>query len=96
MLQSMGSQRVGHNLTTEQQQTKRFPYEMRMHTKSLQLSLTPRNPTDCNPPGSSIHGILQTRVLEWVAMPSSGDLPNTGTEPSSLMSLALADRFFYH
>ena len=29
------------------------------------------NPTDCSPPGSSVHGLLQTRVLEWVAMPSS-------------------------
>ena len=27
---------------------------------------------DCSPPGSSVHGILQARVLEWVAMPSSG------------------------
>ena len=53
-------------------------------------------PMDCSPPSFSIHEILQTRVLEWIAMPSSGDLPNTGTEPSSLMSLALADRFFYH
>ena len=30
------------------------------------------DPTDCSPPGSSVHGILQARVLEWVAMPSSG------------------------
>ena len=29
------------------------------------------NPTDCGPPGSSVHGLLQTRILEWVAMPSS-------------------------
>ena len=29
------------------------------------------NPVDCSPPGSSVHGILQTRILEWVAMPSS-------------------------
>ena len=29
------------------------------------------NPMDCNLPGSSIHGILQARILEWVAMPSS-------------------------
>ena len=28
------------------------------------------NPTDHSPPGSSVHGILQTRILEWVAMPS--------------------------
>ena len=27
---------------------------------------------DCSPPGSSVHGILQARILEWVAMPSSG------------------------
>ena len=26
---------------------------------------------DCNPPGSSVHGILQARILEWVALPSS-------------------------
>ena len=38
---------------------------------------------DCSPPGSSVHGILQTRILEWVAMPSSRDLPNSGTEPRS-------------
>ena len=29
------------------------------------------NPMDCSPPGSSAHGILQARILEWVAMPSS-------------------------
>ena len=29
------------------------------------------DPMDCSPPGSSVHGILQARVLEWVAMPSS-------------------------
>ena len=36
-----------------------------------QLCLTLHNPTDCSPPGSSLHGILQARILEWVAMPSS-------------------------
>ena len=29
------------------------------------------NPTNCSPPGSSVHGILQARISEWVAMPSS-------------------------
>ena len=29
------------------------------------------------------HGILQTRILEWVALPSPGDLPNPGIEPRS-------------
>ena len=42
-----------------------------MHAKSVQLCLTLCNPLDCSPPGSSIHGILQTRILEWGAMPSS-------------------------
>ena len=39
--------------------------------KSLQLCPTLCNPMDCSPPGSSVHGILQARILEWVAMPSS-------------------------
>ena len=32
---------------------------------------TPCNPMDCSPPGSSVHGILQARTLEWVAIPFS-------------------------
>ena len=35
------------------------------------MCLTLCNPIDCTPPGSSVHGILQARLLEWVAMPSS-------------------------
>ena len=42
---------------------------------------------DCSLPGSSVRGILQARMLEWVAMPSSRDLPNPGIE--SLMSPTL-------
>ena len=30
------------------------------------------DPVDCSPPGFSVHGILQARILEWVAMPFSG------------------------
>ena len=33
--------------------------------------LTLCNPMDCSPPGSSVHGILQARILEWVAIPFS-------------------------
>ena len=36
-----------------------------------QSCLTLRDPMDCSPPGSSVHGILQARMLEWVALPSS-------------------------
>ena len=33
-----------------------------------QSCLTLCNPMDCSPPGSSVHGILQARILEWVAI----------------------------
>ena len=36
-----------------------------------QWCLTLCDPMDCSPPGSSVHGILQARILEWIAMPSS-------------------------
>ena len=42
-------------------------------------------------PGSSVHGIAQARILEWVAIPLPGDLPNSGIEPASP---ALAGGFF--
>ena len=44
---------------------------------------------DCSLPGSSIHGILQAGVLEWIALPPPGDLPNPGTKSESLLSPAL-------
>ena len=39
------------------------------------------DPVDGNLPGSSVHGIFQTRVLEWGAISFSGDLPDSGIEP---------------
>ena len=36
----------------------------------IKSCLTLCDPMDCSPPGSSVHGILQARILEWVAMPS--------------------------
>ena len=39
--------------------------------KSLLSCLTLRDPVDCSPPGSSVHGVLWARTLQWVAMPSS-------------------------
>ena len=43
-----------------------------MWAKSLQSCLTLCDPMDYRPPGSSVQGILQARILEWVAIPSSG------------------------
>jgi len=48
-----------------------WPHHMSMCAKSLQSGLTLGSLMNCSPPGSSFHGILQTRMLEWVAMPSS-------------------------
>ena len=42
-----------------------------VHAKSLQSCLTLCDLMDCSPPGFSVHGILQARILEWAAMPSS-------------------------
>ena len=39
-----------------------------VRAKSFQLCLTLWDPMDCSLPDSSVHGILQTRILEWVAM----------------------------
>ena len=41
------------------------------------------DPMDCSPSGSSIHGILQARILQWLSFLSPGDLPNPGVEPRS-------------
>ena len=46
-------------------------YMLCAHAQSLQLCPTLCNPMHSSPPGSSVFGILQARILEWVAMPSS-------------------------
>ena len=42
-----------------------------MHVKLIQSCPSVCDPVDCSPPGSSVHGILQARILEWVTMPLS-------------------------
>ena len=59
-----------------------------------QLCSTLYDPMDYSPPGSSVHGILQARILAWLPFPSPGDLPDPGIESLSLASPALAGRFF--
>ena len=52
-----------------------------------------RDPMDCSPPGSSVHGILQPRILiNGLSFPSPGDLPHPGMK---LTFLTLAEGFFY-
>ena len=52
-----------------------------------QLCLTLCNPKDYSLPGSYVHGIPQARILEWVAFPPAGELPDPGIEPISLALL---------
>ena len=58
--------------------------------KSLQSHPTLCSLIDCNPSGSSVHGVLQARIL----CPPPGDLPDSGIEPLSLTSPALPSGFF--
>ena len=53
--------------------------------KSLEACPTLCNALDYSPPGSLVHGILQLEILEWVAYPSPGNLPDPGVEPVSLI-----------
>ena len=49
--------------------------KVKSETEVVQSCLTPSDPMDCSPPGSSIHGIFQARVLEWDAIAFSGYSP---------------------
>ena len=51
--------------------------------KITQLCLTLCDPMDYSWSGSSVHGIFQVRILEWVGVLFSRDLPNPGLEPRS-------------
>ena len=46
-------------------------FEVKVKVLVAQLCLTLYDPMNCSLPGSSIHGILQARILEWVAIPFS-------------------------
>ena len=54
----------------------------------VQLCPTLCDPMDCKLPGSSVDGIFQARILEWVALPPPGDLAHPGIEPTSPVSPA--------
>ena len=48
-----------------------LPIFLQVFAKLLQSCPTLCDPMDCSPPGSSAHGVIQARILKWVAMPSS-------------------------
>ena len=69
--------------------------KVKSESEVAQLCPTLRDPMDCSLPGSSVHGVFQARVLEWVAMSSPpGDLPDLVIKSQTLTPPALAGRFF--
>ena len=56
---------------------------MKVKVSVAQSSRTVCDPMCCSPPGSSVHGILQARILEWVAIPFSRGSPDPGVKPGS-------------
>ena len=58
-----------------------------VHVKSVQSCLTLWDPVNCSLSGSCVHGILQARILEWVALPSSREFSWPGIEPHLLYRL---------
>ena len=65
--------------------------EVKSESEVTQSCPTLSDPMDYRLLGSSVHGILQARIQEWLPYPSSGILPDPGIE---LKSPALADGFF--
>ena len=64
--------------------------------KLLQSCPTLCDPMDCSPPGSSVYGILQAKIMEWVAMPFFRDLSNPGVEPTFFTSPVLERQVLHH
>ena len=56
--------------------------KVKIKVLATQLCLTLCEAMDYSPPGSSVHGILQARILEWVAIPPSRGSSDPGTEPT--------------
>ena len=76
-------------LTQNRSQRGELPRLKTIHICSdTQLCLTLCDKMDCSSPDSSIHGTFQTRILDWVAMPSSrGIFPTQGSNPHHLCLL---------
>ena len=108
MFWSLYSIQVSQTLSTQTQQVfmdgilRVRPFHMQtgqlkmacVHAQSLHLCLTLCDPMDCSPPVSSVHGIFQARILEWVAISSSriSSQPRDTTHVSCIS--CIAGRFF--
>ena len=76
-----------------------FSWSMKMELRLIcaQLCLSLRSPMDCSPPGSSVHGILQARILEWVDIPYSRG-PSQPKQQTCISCVSCLDRriLYYH
>ena len=61
-----------------------------------QLCPTLCDPTDCSPPGSSVHGIFQSRILEWVALLSSREFSQPRVWTRVFCISCIGRRILYH
>ena len=93
------SLRISHSLLWSTQ-SKASVQSMKqcMSAQLIQLCPTLCNPTDCNPPGSPVHGIFPARILQWVAMPSSSvtSWPRDWTRVSCVSSIIGGRWFFWN
>ena len=84
------------NIVLELEITEVNPAPGFMNAQSLQSCLILCSPIDYSPPDSSVHGILQARILEWVVMPSSrGPSPPRDQTRISYVS-CIGMRVLYH
>ena len=98
-LQFMGSKKSWaqlHDLTTTQLLDCAFFFSAETPTPALLRyacmlscfrSVSLCDAMGCSLPASFVHGILQARILEWIVMPFSRDLPDSGIKPMSLCLL---------
>ena len=74
-------------------ETEKVSQQPKDHAKLLQSCPALWDPVDCSTPGSSVLGILQARILEWVAVPSSRG-SSSPRDQTCIMYPALAGRYF--
>ena len=93
---SLGSLQTSGAVTGRRDKTQEALHESTQHAVlrlAARLCLTLCNPMDCSPPGSSVHGVLQVRILEWGAMACSrGSSQTQGSNPG----LPHCRRILYH
>ena len=68
---------------SERRKTLSLPEDLRTQVKGVKVKATQLCPTLCDPMDYTVHGILQARILEWVALPCSRGSSHPGIEPRS-------------